>query len=168
MKITEKTNMSITKMSREDLLNLLYEIIEKNDDVAIYLNNKYSKKNIDTEKYINRIEKCFSGKNMKIDDAIRVYFDLRKQTNDNNLLATVGLELFDKIIWWADLGNYSRQLASRITDVCDALCEDITKIEDGRKYQEDFEMIWTGASEFYYDDIAETFYMYFDERTDEE
>jgi len=167
MKLTKKSIDYINKLNEEELRKLIFELTE-NEDVSDYLNNKISNKKIDNEKYIDKIEKLLYSVRPNVNEAIEIYYSLKRKYKDINSLVEVGLALFSGLINYADAGNYNTSLSRRITKVVDLLCNDISQIEDNTKYREDFEEIWDAASESYFDDIAEIYFMYFDGKLDEE
>ena len=168
MKLKTSVLNKVNKMTKDDLINLINNLCESNEDVVSYLNNVLSNSKIDSEKYITKIEGCFKGCNFKVDKALDLYLTLRKTTNDYNALSQVGLCLLNELIFDFGLGNFSESRFKRISKISSLVCEDISKATNNEEYRREYEALLLVEDEYLYEELIETYYIYFESRLDEE
>ena len=155
-------------MNKEELLGLIHNLCDSNDEVVSYLNNVLINTKIDANKYITKIEKCFEDCNFKVDKAMDVYLTLRKTTIDYNALSQVGLCLSNELIFDFGMGNFSDSRFKRISNISSLVCEDISKATDNEEYRREYEALLLVEDEYLYEELIETYYVYFDSRLDDE
>ncbi|MCM1130411.1 MAG: hypothetical protein NC310_04705 [Roseburia sp.] len=165
--LKESVIKKLKAMGKEELLTLLLEICDANEDVIKYLNNTLCKSKIDSEKYINQIEKCFRGINFRVDKAINIYTTLRKTTKEYSALSEVGLTLLNELLLDYDMGNMTRSHIKRIEDISQMLCEDISKASNNEGYRRQYESLSIG-DELVYDILSQVYYGYFEFYLDDE
>lgn len=168
MKLKNSVINKLSKMSKEELFELINNLCDSNDEVVSYLNNVLTNTKVDANKYIAKIEKCFEGCNFKVDKAMDIYLTLRKTTIDYNALSQVGLCLLNELIFDFGLGNFSESRFKRISKISSLVCEDISKATNNEEYRREYEALLLVEDEYLYEELIETYYIYFESRLDDE
>ena len=61
MKLKNSVINKLSKISKEELFELINNLCDSNDEVVSYLNNVLTNTKIDANKYIVKIEKCLKA-----------------------------------------------------------------------------------------------------------
>ena len=168
MKLKNSVINKLSKMSKEELFELINNLCDSNDEVVSYLNNVLTNTKVDANKYIAKIEKCFEGCNFKVDKAMDIYLTLRKTTIDYNALSQVGLCLLNELIFDFGLGNFSESRFKKISKISEMVCDDISKTENNEEFRKQYEVLSLGEYDYLYEELNEIYYRYFENRLDDE
>lgn len=161
MELKKNIETRISNLSKEELLLLINTICEKNEDVVKFLNNYYSNKKVDVQKYLDKIEKCFFGSTVKRDKAIEIFKELDKTCNDYDALSQVGLSLLSYLIDDYNMGCQSQSLAKKIVEIAYETCANIAKL-DNDEYRSDYKALM--FNDDYLDEmLTDAYYLYFDD-----
>lgn len=161
MELKKNIGTKINNLSKDELLSLINTICEKNEDVVKFLNNYYSNKKVNVQKYLEQIEKCFSGSTIKRDKAIENFKELDKTYNDYDALSQVGLSLLSYLIDDYNMGSYSQSLAKKIAEIAYETCASIAKV-DNEEYRSDYKALM--FNDDYLDEMLnDAYYSYFDD-----
>ena len=138
----------LEKLSKEELLDLFKEIIDVNEDVLIYLNNKNKNKKLN---YLKEYTKLLR---LGTKEGILYYYKLTKNYNDYNALAELGIDLLDDII----INNYNYNVEKDVENISDLVCKYIS-YTNNKELKESF--LALSYNELYDEILTDIYYSYF-------
>lgn len=138
----------LEKLSKEELLDLFKEIIDVNEDVLIYLNNKNKNKKLN---YLKEHTKLLR---LGTKEGILYYYKLTKNYNDYNALAELGIDLLDDII----INNYNYNVEKDVENISDLVCKYIS-YTNNKELKESF--LALSYNELYDEILTDIYYSYF-------
>lgn len=137
----------LEKLSKEELLELFKEIIDVNEDVLIYLNNKNKNKKLNYQKEYTKLLR------LSTKEGILSYYKLTKNYNDYNTLAELGIDLLDDII-----NNYNYKFEKDVENIGDLVCKYIS-YTNNNELKESF--LALSYNEIYGEILTDIYYFYF-------
>ena len=137
----------LEKLSKEELLELFKEIIDANEDVLIYLNNKNKNKKLNYQKEYTKLLR------LSTKEGILYYYKLTKNYNDYNTLAELGIDLLDDII-----NNYNYKFEKDVENIGDLVCKYIS-YTNNNELKESF--LALSYNEIYGEILTDIYYFYF-------
>lgn len=164
MELKKNIETRISNLSKEELLLLISTICEKNEDVVKFLNNYYSNKKVEVQKYLDKIEKCFFGSTVKRDKAIEIFKELDKTCNDYDAISQVGLSLLSYLIDDYNMGCQSQSLAKKIAEIAYETCASIAEV-DNEEYRSDYKALMF-IDDYLDEMLTDAYYSYFDDEDD--
>lgn len=138
----------LEKLSKEELLDLFKEIIDVNEDVLIYLNNKNKNKKLN---YLKEHTKLLR---LGTKEGILYYYKLTKNYNDYNALAELGIDLLDDII----INNYNYNVEKDVENISNLVCKYIS-YTNNKELKESF--LALSYNELYDEILTDIYYSYF-------
>lgn len=138
----------LEKLSKEELLDLFKEIIDVNEDVLIYLNNKNKNKKLN---YLKEYTKLLR---LGTKEGILYYYKLTKNYNDYNALAELGIDLLDDII----INNYNYNVEKDVENISNLVCKYIS-YTNNKELKESF--LALSYNELYDEILTDIYYSYF-------
>lgn len=138
----------LEKLSKEELLDLFKEIIDVNEDILIYLNNKNKNKKLN---YLKEYTKLLR---LGTKEGILYYYKLTKNYNDYNALAELGIDLLDDII----INNYNYNVEKDVENISNLVCKYIS-YTNNKELKESF--LALSYNELYDEILTDIYYSYF-------
>ncbi len=138
----------LEKLSKEELLDLFKEIIDVNEDVLIYLNNKNKNKKLNYQKEYTKLLR------LSTKEGILYYYKLTKDYNDYNALAELGIDLLDDII----INNYNYNVEKDVENISNLVCKYIS-YTNNKELKESF--LALSYNELYDEILTDIYYSYF-------
>lgn len=164
MELKKNIETKINNLSKDELLSLINTICAKNENVVKFLNNYYSNKKVDVQKYLEQIENCFSSNYVKRDKAIEIFNELDKTCNDYDALSQVGLSLLSYLIDDYNMGCQSQSLAKKIAEIAYETCASIAEV-DKEEYRSDYKALMF-IDDYLDEMLTDAYYSYFDDEDD--
>ena len=76
--------------------------------------------------------------------------------------------LLNELIFDFGLGNFSESRFKLISKISLLVCEDISKATNNEEYRREYEALSLVEDEYLYEELIETYYIYFESRLDDE